>query len=222
MPDSLVLHGLTKRYGVGPPVIDSLDATFEPGTATGLVGPNGSGKTTLLRLLSALSFPTSGRATYGAIDIHREPYRYLGYTGIVQDSGDLPAYLTAVELLTAVLRARGRFDADGPVRVEASLDLVRLDERRHALLGTYSTGMRRKTELALAFALDPAVLLLDEPLRGLDAETRPIIVDELRRRAANGAVVLVASHFEDAVASMCDRILTLGQGRVQNGGTGDS
>ena len=210
-PLALETIGLTKRYGVGPPVIAGLDATFEPGTATGLVGPNGSGKTTLLRLLSALSFPTSGRAKYGEIDIHREPYRYLGHTGIVQDSGDLPAYLTAVELLTTVLRARGRWDDDGPARVEAALDRVLLDERRHALVGTYSTGMRRKTELAIAFALDPDVLLLDEPLRGLDAETRAVVIDELRDRTAAGAVVLVASHFEEAVASICDRIVTLGQ-----------
>src|SRR5690606_30703555 len=120
---------ITKRYGQGAPVIDGLSVTFEPGTITGLVGPNGSGKTTLLRLLTALSYPTSGVVRYGTLDVHAHPYRYLRHVGVVHDQTGLPEYLSAEELLAWVLRARERWDEAAPERIGALLDAVRLDER---------------------------------------------------------------------------------------------
>ncbi|MFQ5572437.1 MAG: ATP-binding cassette domain-containing protein, partial [Rhodothermales bacterium] len=164
----LVARGISKRYGQGAPVITHFDRTFVPGTATGIVGPNGSGKTTLLRLLSVVAFPTSGRITYGDLDIHAHPYRFLQHVGLVYASAELPQHLTAVELLEWILRERGAWDADAPDRIDALLDHVLLDERRDTLIGTYSSGMIQKTQVAAALIHRPAVLLMDEPFRGLD------------------------------------------------------
>ena len=218
-PEPLVLDGLTKRYGRGRPVLDNLSARFEPGTATGLVGPNGSGKTTLLRLLTVLSYPTAGAVRWGALDVHAHPHRWLRHVGVVHDRPDLPEYLSAVELLEWVLRAREQWSAEAPARIGALLDAVRLDERRENLIGTYSSGMRRKTQLAAALVAAPSVLLMDEPLRGLDAESTAAALDLVRRFRAEGGLILVASHRHDALAGLVDGVLDLG-GKDGMGGRG--
>ncbi len=207
---ALTLDRVTKRYGQGASVLADLSARFEPGTATGLVGPNGSGKTTLLRLLTVLSVPTSGQVRWGTLDIHAHPYRYLQHVGIVHDRPALPEALTATELLEWVLRARRQWDAASPGRIAALLDAVRLDERRTNLIGTYSSGMRRKAQLAAAFVARPSVLLMDEPLRGLDTESTAAALALVERFRAEGGIVLVASHRHAALDGLVDGALELG------------
>src|SRR5690606_9216636 len=175
-----VLDAVAKRYGRGPFVLDGLSHTFRPGTATALVGPNGAGKSTLLRLLAALAVPTEGHVRYEAegetLDVHQAPYRYLRHVGIAHDEAELPAFLTAVELMAWIARERGTWDDAAPARYAALLDAVALDERREAAVGTYSSGMRRKAQLAAALVGRPSVLLLDEPMRGLDAEATEAVL----------------------------------------------
>jgi ABC-2 type transport system ATP-binding protein len=209
-PEPLALDRVTKRYGRGEPVIDGLSAVFEPGTATGLVGPNGSGKTTLLRMLTALSYPTDGTIRYGDLDVHAHPHAYLRHVGVVHDETGLPEYLSAEEVLEWVLRARDRWDEAAPERIAALLDAVRLDERRENLVGTYSSGMRRKTQWAAALVAAPAVLLMDEPFRGLDTESAAAALDLLRAFKAAGGIVVVSSHLHDALREVVDRTLDLG------------
>ena len=209
MPDSLTLDHLTKRYGQDPPVIDGMTHTFAPGTVTSLVGPNGSGKTTLLRLLSVLAFPTAGTVRYGTLDVHAHPYRYLQHVGLVYAEADLPQHLTAVELLAWILRERGGWTDDGPARTDALLDRVRLDERRHNLIGTYSSGMLQKTQLAAALVARPEVLLMDEPFRGLDTastEAAVTLVDAFRDR---GGLVVLASHATPLIETLSDAVIDL-------------
>ncbi|NBC18416.1 MAG: ATP-binding cassette domain-containing protein [Bacteroidetes bacterium] len=209
MPDSLVLDQLIKRYGQGAPVVNGLTHTFAPGTVTALVGPNGSGKTTLLRLLSVLAFPTSGNVHYGDLDVHAHPYRYLQHVGLVYAEPDLPQHLNAVELLEWILRERGGWANDGPDRIDALLDRVRLDERRHTLIGTYSSGMLQKTQLATALVARPEVLLMDEPFRGLDTastEAAVALVDAFRER---GGLVVLASHATPLIETLSDAVIDL-------------
>lgn len=203
---------VTKRYGRGPEIIHRFSHTFEPGSATALVGPNGSGKTTLIRLVTTLSFPTSGHITYGSLNIHHAPSRWLRHVGFVDDAGALPAYLSAVELLEWVSRARGTYDrlhADGLHRL---LDQVHLDERRDNLIGTYSTGMTKKTHIAAALAGVPDVLVLDEPFRGLDRETHAAIEGMLATFVREGGMLIMASHFSESVERLCDQVVELAPG----------
>jgi ABC-type multidrug transport system ATPase subunit len=215
MPDpapSLVLDGLTKRYGSAALVLDGFSARLEPSTATGLVGPNGSGKTTLMRLLTAASYPTSGTVRYGGIDVHEAPRAYLQHVGLVQAEGALPAYLNAEEVLETVLRTRGQWsDEASPERIARLLDAVRLDERRAALTRTYSSGMLKKTQIAAALVHDPAIVLLDEPFRGLDEPSTEAAVRLLEAAKERGAILLVASHRRDVIAPLCERFLSLGE-----------
>ena len=209
MPSSLILDDVTKRYGDGPAVIDGLTHTFDPGSLTLLEGPNGAGKTTLLRLLSVLAYPTSGTVTYGGLHIHDEPYRYLQDVGIVHAAGQLPEHLTAEELLAWILRSRGRWTDASPDKISDLLDQLHLDERRTNLIGTYSSGMLQKTQFAAALVADPAVLLMDEPLRSLDASTREIAVELLGAFVEEDGLVVVASHLKDMLSSLTDVTLSL-------------
>lgn len=210
MPEPLVLERITKRYGRGAPVLNGLSHTFEPGTATGLVGPNGSGKTTLLRLLSTEAFPTEGSVTYGTLNVHEHPYRYLRHVGLVHAEAALPQYLSAVELLEWILRSRERWDEKAPHRIAQLLDRLMLDERREQLIGTYSSGMLGKTQLAAALVHDPEVILADEPFRSLDAATTKAALQLLREHKARGAVLIVASHQSRSLDALVDAYMHLG------------
>ena len=205
----LVLRGVTKRYGQGAPVIATLDWTFAPGTATGLVGPNGSGKTTLLRLLSAVAFPTEGRITYGDLDIHAQPHQFLQHIGLVYADAGLPQHLSAVELLEWILRERRTWDDGAPARIAAALDHVRLDERRENLIGTYSSGMIQKTQLAAALIHHPPVLLMDEPFRGLDTESTAAVMDLLHDFKTSGGLLIISSHARALLDTLCDDFIDL-------------
>jgi len=210
MASSLVLDDLTKRYGDGPAVLEDLTHTFPPGTLSVLVGPNGAGKTTLLRLLSVLAYPTTGTVRYGELDVHAHPYRYLAHVGLVHAGAQLPEHLSAPELLEWILRSRGRWADRGADRIDALLTRLRLDERRAQLVGTYSSGMLQKTQIAAALVADPDVLLMDEPLRSLDTDTADAAVDLLADFVDDGGLAIVASHLTDALAPLADATLALG------------
>jgi len=163
----------------------------------------------LLRLLSAVAYPTSGKVHYGELDIHAHPFEYLRQVGQVYADAQLPQYLTAVELLEWILREREDWGNDGSVRVERMLDSVLLDERRHNLIGTFSSGMIQKTQLAVALVARPSVLLLDEPFRGLDSEATSAVlelVDDFRKA---GGLLLIASHTHTLLDQFCDEIIDL-------------
>ncbi|MFB6248276.1 MAG: ATP-binding cassette domain-containing protein [Salinibacter sp.] len=210
MASPLELDDVTKRYGDGPAVLEGLSRTFTPGTLTVLVGPNGAGKTTLLRLLSVLSYPTTGTVRYGGLDVHAAPYRYLRHVGLVHAGPQLPEHLSAVEMLTWVLRSRGAWADDASDRIDALLTRLRLDERRTNLIGTYSSGMTQKAQIAAALVARPDVLLMDEPLRSLDTETADATVGLLEDFVADGGLAVVASHLTDALTPMADATLALG------------
>jgi ABC-2 type transport system ATP-binding protein len=210
MTSSLHLDHVTKRYGSDPAVIAEMTHTFAPGSVTGLVGPNGSGKTTLLRLLSVTAYPTEGTVHYGELDIHAEPYRYLEHVGMVHAEPELPEQLSAVELLTWVLRSRERWGGGGPARINELLNTLMLDERRNNLIGTYSSGMLQKTQIAAALVARPQVLLMDEPLRSLDTASSDAAIDLVRQFKADGGLVIIASHLNEALQRLVDDTIALG------------
>lgn len=207
MPEILELKNVSKRYGQGTYVIENFSHRFEPGTATGLTGPNGSGKTTLLRLLTTAAFPTSGTITYGNLDIHRHPHRFLKNTGFAFDSSDLPQFSNACELLEAILRSRGKWSDGSRDEINHLLDTFGLDERRNNIIGTYSSGMMQKTLLASALITKPGLVLLDEPFRALDTDTRDTLTSHLINLKKNGTTVIISSHEPDVVEQLCDTVI---------------
>jgi ABC-2 type transport system ATP-binding protein len=210
MASSLILDGITKRYGDGPAVLDDLSRTFAPGSLTMLVGPNGAGKSTLLRLLSVLSYPTTGTVRYGNLNVHEHPYQYLADVGIVHADAHLPEHLSAVELLEWILRSRDHWTDESPNHIDSLLHRLQLDERRENLIGTYSSGMTQKTQIAAALVAEPDVLLMDEPLRSLDTATADATINLLERFVDDGGLAVVASHLTDALDALADDTIALG------------
>lgn len=203
----LSVRHLTKKYTARKTVINDLSMVFEPGEWVGLAGPNGSGKTTFLRLISVNSYPTSGEIFYGDINIHNQPYQYLEHVGIVHDEESLPGELSAMELVRWVVSSRALWTPASEKRIQALFDRLQLDEQRDERIRTYSTGMKKKVQIAAAFSVEPKILILDEPLRGLDPSSREEVLGMIRASADGGAIVLMASHLFSDGALQADQML---------------
>ncbi|MEX2600561.1 MAG: ABC transporter ATP-binding protein [Balneolaceae bacterium] len=203
----LSLKSVKKQYKAGHPIFEGVSMEFQPGDSVGLVGPNGSGKTTFLKLLSVNTFPTEGMITYGGVDIHQHPHEYLAHVGLVHDEESLPRHLSATELLEWVLRARKRWDRSSEALISGILDNLNLGDARFDQIGTYSTGMRKKTQIASAMIAEPSVYILDEPFRGLDEQSREMALELFSDVIRKGAIFLMASHAKDEVTTLFDRVL---------------
>ena len=134
---------------------------------------------------------------------------FCKHVGLVYADAGLPQHLTAVELLEWILRERQAWNTEAPARLATVLDQVYLDERRHNLIGTYSSGMIQKTQLAAALIPNPAVLLMDEPFRGLDTESTAAALDLLQAFKAAGGVLVVSSHARTLLNTLCDTFIDL-------------
>ncbi|MBP3191146.1 ABC transporter ATP-binding protein [Natronogracilivirga saccharolytica] len=205
MSDFLTVNNLSKRYGTGPMVISGLNHQFSKGKATGLIGANGSGKTTFLRLVSVTAFPTEGNITFKGRSIYDAPHEFLKHIGIVTDATDLPVYLSASELLEWTLRARKKWDDNSSQKsIDNLFARLKFDERRHNLIGTYSSGMLQKTMLACSLITEPEIILLDEPFRALDEGSKKASIEILEEFKENGGTILVSSHLRRSLARICD------------------
>jgi ABC-2 type transport system ATP-binding protein len=188
------IKNLSKQYRPGRPIFTKFSKTFSRGSAVGITGPNGSGKTTFLRILSVNSFPTEGQVLADGVDIHRKPSEYLKDVGLVHDEESLPQHLTASELLQWILRSRKKWDENSPQRIEQMFESLALDDRDEQI-GTFSTGMKKKTQIAAALIIDPEILIMDEPLRGLDSETRVVVMDLLKTAKSKNTLIFMSSHY---------------------------
>ena len=160
-------------------------------------------------MLSVTSFPTSGQIMFAGKSIHKAPYEYLKNVGIVHDESSLPQYLSAVELLEYALRSRGKWQADSPKHIAHLLDTLMLDERRETLIGTYSSGMLKKTQIGMAIVASPSVLLMDEPFRGLDVDSLKAADSLFNSLKDKGSLMIIASHRKDMLTSLCDDYIHL-------------
>jgi ABC-2 type transport system ATP-binding protein len=201
-------RSLTKRFD-GPAVVDDLSFEVSAGTITGFVGANGAGKTTTMRMILGLVAPSAGEAL-----VNGRAYRDLGCprreVGAVLDGpGAHPAH-SARAHLGIIATAAGL-----PVaRVGEVLELVELTEHARRPAGAFSMGMRQRLALAAAMLGDPGVLILDEPVNGLDPPGIIWMRDFLRRLAAEGRAVLVSSHLLAELAEVADRVVIIDRGRL--------
>src|SRR5215813_4014109 len=188
------VRDLTKRYG-GVPAVDALSFDVRPGTVTGFLGPNGSGKSTTMRLILGLDRPDAGRVRIGG---HR--YRDLRWplreVGALLEAKAFHPGRTA----RAHLAALAASNAIGQRRVEEVLALTGIEKAADRRAGKFSLGMSQRLGIAAALLGDPAVLLLDEPVNGLDPEGIRWIRNLLKNLAAQGRTVLISSHLISEMA----------------------
>jgi ABC-2 type transport system ATP-binding protein len=202
---------LSKWYGRIIAVND-VTVTIKPGV-TGLLGPNGAGKTTLLRCISGQLAPSLGRV----LVVGERPWRnpaVAAKVGLCPDHGWLLDELTPLEQIGFGLEVRGASETDARDRAEAALLLFDLGHALDRRIGTLSRGTRQRVKLAQAFAHDPEVLLLDEPLTGIDPLARATTVKRIKDRGAEGKCVLVSSHVLHEVEAMTEEVLLMHKGRL--------
>lgn len=203
----LQINKLTKQFKAGFPVFSNITESFDEGKVIGIIGPNGSGKTTFLRILSVNSFPTSGSVIYNGFDVHQSPSAYLQNVGLIHDEETLPDHLTAVELLEWILRSRQMWSERSSDSIHKMFDGLEL-EQRNDQIGTFSTGMKKKTQIAAAFIVRPKVLIMDEPLRGLDKKTRGTVFNLIEeQKNKNNCIIFMSSHSMETDDELFDEIL---------------
>jgi ABC-2 type transport system ATP-binding protein len=203
-------HGLTKRFG--PTVaVDGVELLVPRGSAFGYLGPNGAGKTTLIRTLLGLTRANAGTMSLRGISVPAERSRALARVGAIVDEPRFHHHLTGRENLRLLAAARG---GDAGQRIAPSLARVGLTDKAGDKVATYSMGMRQRLGVAACLLADPELLILDEPMNGLD----PAGMHEMRAMIASladeGRTVVLSSHLLDEVQRTCDAVAIVDHGRV--------
>ncbi len=207
----LEVSGLAKSFGKQVAVAD-LSFRVGSGEVVGLVGANGAGKTTTLLAVAGVLKPDTGRVVIAGEDLATRPVAAKRLLGFVPDEPALFDYLSVEEHLRFIGRLYGVGDIER--RIPALLAELDLGDRRTSLPDELSRGMRQKLALGCAFIHDPKVLLLDEPLTGLDPVGIRRMKDAIRGKAAEGAAVLLSSHLLGVVSELCSRVIVLGRGKA--------
>jgi ABC-2 type transport system ATP-binding protein len=210
------VEGLQKLYGDFPAVQD-LSFEVASGEVLGLVGPNGAGKTTTIRSIAGIIIPTKGRIKVAGYDIAEDPVAAKSALAFIPDEPHLFEYLTVEEHLRFVARLY-RLGEVG-ARIPGLLDELDLADKRGALPGELSRGMKQKLAIACGLLHEPKALLLDEPLTGLDPVGIRRMKATIRQRAAAGTAVILSSHLLHLVEEICSRVLVMQRGRVVAFGT---
>lgn len=204
---------LTKCYS-SIPAVQNLSFSLQPGQVLGCLGPNGSGKSTTVKMLTGLLRPTRGEVLFAGQNIRHDLAGYRKRLGYVPEEPLLYSYLSGQEYLELVGTLRGMPAPHLSKKISALLQLFSLYSHRHATLGSYSKGMRQRILLIAALLDNPDILILDEPLSGLDVASALIVKNLIRTLGEHGKVVFYCSHVLEVVEKVCSHILILRKGNV--------
>jgi putative spermidine/putrescine transport system ATP-binding protein len=208
------LTELTRVYGTTK-ALDGLTLHIEPGEMVALLGPSGCGKTTALRILAGLDEATSGTVSVGGVDVSRVPANKRDM-GMVFQAYSLFPHLTVLDNVAFGLKMRGKGKQDRLSRASDMLDLVGLAAHKAKYANELSGGQQQRVALARALAIQPRVLLLDEPLSALDAKVRTQLRDEIRRvQLEVGTTTLFVTHDQEEALAVADRVGVMNQGRLE-------
>ncbi len=210
--------GYSKLYG-DTVAVESLSFHVAPGDVLGLVGPNGAGKTTTLRALAGILQPSAGTIRIAGIDLHTDPVAAKARLAFIPDEPQLFDYLTVVEHLQFVTRLYGVPDAAS--RIPLLLEELELTAKRNALPGELSRGMKQKLAIACGLLHQPAALMLDEPLTGLDPVGIRRMKETISARAREGTAIILSSHLLHLVEELCTTLLVIRRGKAVAFGTID-
>ena len=217
----IVATGLQRVFGSGEReirAVDGVDLKVEHGEIFGFLGPNGAGKSTTVRMLTTLLRPTGGSATVAGFDVVTEADDVRRSIGVALQDAAIDPLMTGSELLHLQAVLYGLPKADHVTRVRDLLDRVGLSAAGDRRVGTYSGGMRRRLDLALALINEPSVLFLDEPTTGLDPMSRMALWEEIRRLNGEGTTVLLTTQYLEEADQLADRVAIIDDGRIVSRG----
>ena len=214
------IKGLTKKYGSFT-AVDAIDLQVPAGQLFGFLGPNGAGKTTTLRMIAGILQPTAGQVKIGGIDIAKDPSGAKAIMGFIPDRPFIYEKLTGGEFLRFVAGLYGQSGETVEHRMMELLTLFDLIEWRDELVESYSHGMRQKLIISSAFLHRPDVIVVDEPMIGLDPKAARILKDLFREYVSRGHTIRMSTHTMEVAESLCDRIAIIHGGRIRAAGTMD-
>lgn len=207
------LDHVTRRYG-RKTAVDDLCLLIPPGELFALLGPNGAGKTTTIKLVTGLLRPDAGRIVLDGYDVQREPMAARRCLGYVPDRPYLYPMLSGWEFLEFAAGVRGLRPPQVRTCAAPLLSRLGLEGAAAQLIGTYSHGMRQKLAIVAALLHVPSVLVIDEPMVGLDPRSARTVKDLLREHADSGGTVLLSTHSLDIADELADRVGILHHGRL--------
>ena len=212
------LEGLTKRYGSFT-AVNGIDLAVEPGELFGFLGPNGAGKTTTLRMIAGILRPTAGVITVGGKDIRTNSMAVKAILGYIPDRPFVYDKLTGAEFLRFVASLYGQEGDTVERRIDELLELFELTPWRDELTESYSHGMRQKVIIASALVHRPEVIVVDEPMVGLDPRSAKLLKVLFRQFVDRGGTILMSTHTMEVAEAMCDRIAIIQTGNIVACGT---
>ncbi len=214
---AICAEGLTKRYGATL-AVDDLNLLVQPGEVYGFLGPNGAGKTTTMRMIAGILKPTSGTVRIGGDDLALTPRAAKMRMGFIPDRPFVYDKLTGAEFMRFVAALYGQEGADVERRIDELLELFELAPWKHELTESYSHGMRQKLIIASGFVHRPELIVVDEPMVGLDPKSARLLKDLFRAFTQRGGTVLMSTHTLEVAEAMCDRIAIIQGGRIAASG----
>ena len=220
MEASIQAERLVKEFKKGPRAVDGIDIAVAPGEIYGFLGPNGAGKSTTVHILTTLLPPTGGTARVGGFDVRDEGAQVRRHIGAALQEAALDPFLTATEHMRLQGALHGLPKAERERRGGELIERVGLQEAADRKVGTYSGGMRRRLDLALALVHNPEILFLDEPTTGLDPQSRAALWDEVGRLAReDGVTVFLTTQYLEEADQLADRVGIIDHGRIVAEGT---
>jgi len=202
------------KYYASIPAVENVTFDLKGGEILGCLGPNGSGKSTTVKMISGLLEPSRGRVLFRGEDIHKDLVGFRKNLGYVPEEPNLYPYLSGREYLEMVGILRGIPQARLGKKLDSLLALFSLYSSRHSAMASYSKGMRQRVLLIAALLDDPEVLILDEPLSGLDVSSALVFKSLIRALGQRGKAIFYCSHVLEVVERVCSHLLILRQGTV--------
>ncbi len=205
------LNNLKKLYGKLT-AVNGINLEVAQGEVFGFLGPNGAGKTTTIKMMAGLLQPTSGRALIGGYDVQQEPLKAKFITGFIPDRPFLYEKLTATEFMHFVAKL---YDMNDPkTRISELLGLFGLSEWADELVENFSHGMKQRLVMASSLLHKPQVLVVDEPMVGLDPRGARLVKDIFKDLASNGVTIFMSTHTLEIVEQMCTRVAIIHKGDI--------
>ena len=216
---AIEVQRLEREFKGGLKAVDGIDLEVAPGEVYGFLGPNGAGKTTTVRMLVTLLRPTGGRALVAGHDVATEPHLVRQRIGVALQEAALDMLMTGRELMELQATLHGIAPRDVASRSAALIERVGLSQAAERRVGTYSGGMRRRLDLAMALIHAPEVLFLDEPTTGLDPVSRITLWEEVRRLRDEGTTVFLTTQYLEEADQLADRVGIIANGQIVAEGT---
>ncbi|AZK44268.1 ABC transporter ATP-binding protein [Erysipelothrix piscisicarius] len=216
------IKNVTKTYNGSHKAVDDVSIQINSGEIVGFIGPNGAGKTTTIKMLTGILAPDSGSITLNDLNIREQPIEAKQQFGYVSDDPNAFLKLKGIEYLNFIADIYNINETDRQQRIQNYTHLLGMEQALNDKLLSYSHGMRKKIMVIGVLLHNPYLLILDEPLTGLDPQSSYILKEAMREHAQHGGAVFFSTHVLEVAEKLCDKVVIINHGKIVYTGTLES